>query len=243
MTAPLSPSPAPRMKGGRRLALTSISVAFLGALVAVLAALEPAHAAKLPAFMVFAFVVAGKFIVLAPVLEAGTPYDPYYLAGMIAGMDVFTALFVAVNLDLLYRIRWVGRRLEAMEVRGRETLERRPLYRRLATLGVVLFVMFPLTGTGAIGGTIFGRLIGLGTWRIILAIAAGAVLGSFGMAVGADGLARLLAPVRDTAWFRAVGYGVAAVFLGILVWSGLKSGPPPPEGGPEGSSGADRPAP
>ncbi|MBI4564715.1 MAG: small multi-drug export protein [Planctomycetes bacterium] len=171
------------------------------------------------------FVAAGKFIVLAPVLREDVFFTPFFFAGMVAFMDVCTALLVALHLDVLYRLPWLGRRLRWMERNGRETLERRRFYRRSAFFGVILFVMFPLTGTGAIGGTIFGRLIGLTSARILTAIAIGAVAGSFGLALGAEGLARLLEPVRHTAWFRAIGYGAAAALLAILVWRGIRASP------------------
>jgi Na+/phosphate symporter len=85
-------------------------------------------------------------------------------------------------------------------------------------LGVTAFVMFPLTGTGAIGGTIFGRLVGLGPVKIVSAVALGGVLGSAFMAVNAAWMARAVEPVRDTLWFRAIGVAVIILFVAFLVW-------------------------
>lgn len=219
------------MSGRRRLVLTLGAAGFLAAVVLLLALIEPAHAAKLPGYMVVAFTVAGKFIVLAPALGEEVPYSPYYLATMIALMDVATSLFVVTNLDVLFRIPWLGKRLKGMEENGRRTLELNPWYRRWAAAGVSVFVMFPLTGTGAIGGTIFGRLIGLSAPAILGGIAAGAAIGSYGMALGADGLARVLAPVRHTLGFKIASGLVVTAFLAILVWQAVKP-PPKPAGVP-----------
>lgn len=220
------------MSGRRRLVLTLGAVGFLAAAVLLLALLEPAHAAKLPGYMAVAFTVAGKFIVLAPALGEDVPYSPYYLATMIALMDVATALFVVTNLDVLFKLPWLGKRLKGMEENGRRTLELNPWYKRWAAAGVAVFVMFPLTGTGAIGGTIFGRLIGLWAPSILGGITAGAAIGSYGMALGADGLARVLAPVRDTLGFKIASGLVVTAFLAILVWQALKPSPAPRDPGP-----------
>lgn len=211
-----------------RFARTLIPLGSLAGTLGLLYALAPEHVERLPGYMAFAFVVAGKFIVLAPLLQEGVPYGPYYLATMIALMDVTTALFVALHLDVLYRLPWIGRRLRGMEEYGRRTLEQKPWYRRWAVGGVAVFVMFPLTGTGAIGGTLFGRLIGLSPLQILGGIAAGAVAGSFAMAIFADALARILAPIRHTLGFKIASAAVVGVFLLILIRQAIKSPPAPP---------------
>lgn len=214
----------------KRMLLAALPLGFLALVVALLLAWEPAHAAKLPGFMAAAFVAAGKFIVLAPVVESGVPYSTYYLATMISLMDVATALFVALYLDLLFKAPWLGTRLRALENNGRKTLEARPTYRRWAVAGVAVFVMFPLTGTGAIGGTLFGRLMGLAPGRVLLGITSGAFAGSFGMAAMADLLARVLLPVRDTPAFKVVSYTIVALFLALLIRQALRTPPAaPPE--------------
>jgi uncharacterized membrane protein len=210
------------MKGLLRAVLP---LGFLALVVALLAAWEPAHAGKLPGFMLAAFVAAGKFIVLAPVVEPSVPYSTYYLATMISLMDVATALFVALYLGLLFKVPWIGTRLRALENRGRKTLEEKPSYRRWAVAGIAVFVMFPLTGTGAIGGTLFGRLMGLTPGKVLFGITLGGFSGSFGMAAMADLLARVLLPVRDTPAFKAVSYTVVAVFLLLLLRQVLKAPP------------------
>ncbi len=194
----------------------------LGALTVMAATLTATQFVALKGLIVLTFFYAGKFVVLLPALEREVPFSPYFLAGMVALMDVVTALVVGANLDLLYRTPWAGPRLADLEENGRRMLRARPWLGRLATAGVAVFVMFPLTGTGAIGGTLFGRLIGLRPAAILGGIAAGAIFGSYGMAAGADALAGLLEPIRHTTWFRALGLAVVAGFAGVLVWQGMR---------------------
>lgn len=216
------------MRIHRRAGLTLVPWAFLAGTLGLLYVLAPNHATQLPGYMAFAFVVAGKFIVLAPLLQEGVPYGPYYLATMITLMDITTALFVALHLDVLYRLPGIGRRLRAMEEYGRRTLEEKPWYRRWAIGGVAVFVMFPLTGTGAIGGTLFGRLIGLGPLQILGGIAAGAVAGSFAMAIFADAMARIVAPIRHTLGFKIASAAVVGTFLLLLIRQAIRSASPSP---------------
>ena len=55
--------------------------------------------------------------------------------------------------------------------------------RKVTFAGTVAFVMFPLSGTGAIGGALFSQILGMSKVRALLAILCGAVIGSFGLAL------------------------------------------------------------
>jgi hypothetical protein len=107
--------------------------------------------------------------------------------------------------------------LEGLQEYGREILSERPWMRKLTYLGVVLFVMFPLTGTGAVGGSLFGRLLGMRRFRILTAIALGSAVGSFAIAALADGLSRALPEeVRTSVWFEIVGIGLVTAMVAFL---------------------------
>lgn len=227
-----------RLTSRDRLLLNLAALVLLSTATALAAVvLSTEHLVSLGGLAVFTFFVMGKFVVLLPVLSTDVPFTPYFLAGTVTVMDVATGLVVAANLGQLYRLPWVGRQLSHFEAGGRETLERRPWMRRLATAGVVLFVMFPLTGTGAVGGTLFGRLIGLNAPRVLLGISAGAVAGAYGLAFAAHSLGAVLDEWRHTWWFKAAGYGVILLVVGLLVAGALRSrrrggevetsGPPP----------------
>jgi len=166
------------------------------------------------------FTALGKF---APIvgLGADSPLSVWEWAALVVYMDVSIATLLTFNLGALYRIPLVGPILEGLAEHGQYMLKTRPWLGKLTFVGVVLFVMFPLTGTGAVGGSIFGRLLGLGAWRTWLAIATGAVVGTGIMALFADGIAATLTPEVRGSWrFQAAGLGILAALIAVITWRG-----------------------
>lgn len=164
------------------------------------------------------FTVAGKFAVLASESFGFTPYE---IAALIAYMDLTIGTILVLNLPAVYRIPRVGPMLEDLAEHGHYMLEQRPWLARVTFFGVILFVMFPLSGTGAIGGSIFGRLLGLARRKTLIAIACGAVVGSFTMAFFADRINSAFPPeVRDSWQFKAVGIAVVLVIVAVITWRG-----------------------
>jgi uncharacterized membrane protein len=94
---------------------------------------------------------------------------------------------------------------------------------RVTIVGVMMFVMFPLTGTGAIGGSIFGRLLGLGPRRTMLSIAVGACIGSYGMAAFGETIAGIFTEEVRNSWeFKASGIAALLLMVAIVWWRGRK---------------------
>ncbi|MEL7370568.1 MAG: small multi-drug export protein [Myxococcota bacterium] len=207
-----------------RLVFTAIAiVAVITAVTATAVLLPPQQFLALQGLAIVAGTYAGKFIVLAPVLQSSIPFSSYFLAGLIAFMDIVIGLLVAAYLDVLYAVPWIGEKLRLVEERGHETLGRHPWVGRLAFLGVALLVMFPVSGTGAIGSTVFGRLIGLGPKTIVLGITVGTLIGSFVLAAFARQLSAVLEPVQDEPWFKAIGWGVLIALAIPIVWQYIRS--------------------
>jgi uncharacterized membrane protein len=192
-------------------------------LLAVIAVLQgPEVSAAIVGQAILIFTVLGKFAILQGVLhpEAFTPWE---LATIVAYMDISIAVILVYNLPRLYRIPRLGPTLEDLAEHGLFLLEQHPWLRRITILGVVAFVMFPLTGTGAIGGSIFGRLLGLGPRRTMASIAVGACIGSFGMAAFGHTIAGVFTEeMRDSWEFKAVGVASLLVMVAIVWWRGRK---------------------
>ena len=139
--------------------------------------------------------VAGKFIVVRGLAEGGFFDSPYKLVPLIIYLDVMVATVAVYNMGFLYRIPRFGAKLEAVQQAGVQILARNPWMRKVTFFGIIAFVMFPLSGTGAIGGAFFGRLLGMARPRVMLGIGIGAICGGMAMAwiadVSGEGLQKL----------------------------------------------------
>ena len=181
----------------------------------------PAYAGAIVGQAFLIFTVLGKFAILTgPINET---FSSFELAILVASMDVAIASVLVYNLPRLYRLKRFGQTLEDLAEHGLYMLEQRRWLGRVTFLGVIAFVMFPLTGTGAIGGSIFGRLLGLSARRTLIAIVIGACIGSFGMAFFGDAVTSVFTEEVRQSWeFKAAGIAALAVMVALVWWRGRK---------------------
>lgn len=130
----------------------------------------------------YIFPPAGKETVIPLGIALGLPW--WLIGTSIALLDILAGLFMALNFDAALHIPFLGAWIKKFMDHGQEYLSRRPWIRRFCFTGVVLFVMFPLQGSGGIGATLLGRLLGMPRWDVFSAIVIGAVLGCFLIALG-----------------------------------------------------------
>ncbi len=197
-------------------------VAGIALLIVAAVVKGPGFAAALVTQAVIIFTVAGKFAILQAVL-GDVGFTAVELAALVAYMDISIAVVLVYNLPRLYRLKRIGPTLEDLAEHGLYMLEQKPWLGRVTFAGVIAFVMFPLTGTGAIGGSIFGRLLGLSARRTLAAIGVGACLGSFGMAFFGETVRSVFTPEMQDSWrFKATGVAVLAAMIGVVWWRGRK---------------------
>ena len=146
---------------------------------------------------------AGKESVIPAMIALGI--DPVFAALSIALVDIVGALFLAWNFDLVLRIPLVGWIVGKMEAKARATLERNPWMEDVAFLGLVLFVIVPFQGSGAVGASILGNLISMKPEKIVLAVEIGAISGCLGLA--------FLSSVVVTLMRQSVVLGVLAIIV------------------------------
>jgi uncharacterized membrane protein len=106
----------------------------------------------------------------------GLGLDPVLTFAFIVLVDACTALFFVWNYDYAIRLPYLGRLLAWVERRGHATVEKHKWIRRLAFFGLVIYAALPLEGTGAVGGSVVGRAIGLTSLRTFAAVVTGSVL-------------------------------------------------------------------
>ncbi len=167
-----------------------------------------------------AFFVTGRFIILLGAEQAaeGKTFlkllTPTHLFLMLTWLDMMVAIFVAFHMAVLFRIPWAGGKLKGLVSDGRFVLAKQPWIRRAAFSGLVLFVIFPTSTTGSIGGTIFGRLLGMTRARVLIAIFMGSILGNGIMLLGANFFNKYFS--GDNIWLKLGG--VLAIVLALFLF-------------------------
>jgi uncharacterized membrane protein len=159
-----------------------------------------------------AFLTVGKLVILSGALP-GNPLSKIELAAMEIYMDTLVGYFLAYNIHWLYRLPRAGAWFRRVQDYCRFWLAKQAWMRRWAFTGVMLFVMFPLTGTGAPAGSVLARLGGLGPKTTLVAIFLGSLLGC-----------SLLTAfeVQHHWWFRWAGILLLAILLLLLYLLGRR---------------------
>jgi uncharacterized membrane protein len=152
---------------------------------------------------------AGKESVIPVGIAMGFPW--WLMAFTIMLMDILSGLFMALNFDVALKIPGLGRWIRKFIANGEEFFARRPWLERFSFFGVVMFVMFPLQGSGGIGATLVGRMIGLSPARVLLAIAIGTTIGCTAIALGAEFIKELILA------YPVLGLTIAVLVIVILV--------------------------
>ncbi|MEE2826514.1 MAG: hypothetical protein VYE64_07800 [Planctomycetota bacterium] len=169
------------------------------------------------AFMTF--FVFGRLIILCGLdSNAQDTYQialsPAVLFGLVTYLDFMVALFVTFHMGFLFRIPYVGPKVAMLVWDGRFLLNAQPWVKRVAFFGLVVFVIFPTSTTGSIGGSIFGRLLGLSRYMTVLGILIGSFIGNGIMYLFAKQINQYITP--DNVWLKVVGV-LALVGLVALV--------------------------
>lgn len=107
------------------------------------------------------------------------PYSVHISAVSMAFVDFAVALFMYFNWDLIERIPVLGKWLLKFEEKQRANLSSKKIKKNIAFIFLALFVAFPFQGTGGMGGTVVGRLIGLSAKETLFTILAGSLFGCY----------------------------------------------------------------
>ncbi|MBN2734435.1 MAG: small multi-drug export protein [Methanomicrobiaceae archaeon] len=127
---------------------------------------------------------AGKESIIPLGIALGIPW--YIIAASTMAMDICGALFMTLNFDLALRIPVLGRWIKGVMEGGENFFASHKYLEKLSALGLVLFVVVPFQGSGGIGGTLVGRMMGLSKIKVFISIAIGAFIGSFAIALGIE---------------------------------------------------------
>ncbi len=179
----------------------------------------PGYAMKVISQSLFTFFVAGRFVLLGGV-DAATANSPIAMRPselfcMVTYMDFMTALFVTFHMGVLFRIPRVGPKLAMLVWDGKFFMDSQPWIKRMAFLGLVGFVIFPTSTTGSIGGSIFGRILGLSRWTTIAGVLTGSLIGNSIM----YGFAKQVNKLVANDWkLKLAGVAIIVVAMVLLEW-------------------------
>ncbi len=94
-------------------------------------------------------------------------------------VDFFVGLWMMWNWDLVKLIPFFGTYVRKLEKIGAEKWRKHRYLSQLAYVGLALFVAFPFQGSGGVGATVIGRILGMNKYKVLYSIVAGALFGTF----------------------------------------------------------------
>jgi len=125
---------------------------------------------------------AGKETLIPLGIAYGYPW--YLMAVSLTVLDVLTCMFMIWNFDLVCKAPVFGKWTMACMKAGKRFLTRFPWVKRLAAIGLGIFVLLPFQGSGGIASSVLGKMIGLPSWYIFFAVSIGSFIGSIALAFG-----------------------------------------------------------
>ena len=165
------------------------------------------------------FFIFGRFIVLMGFDAASSDsfkisLRPSELFAMVTYMDFMVALFVTFHMGILFRLPWIGPKIAMLVWDGKFLVDAQPWVKRMAFLGLVIFVIFPTSTTGSIGGSIFGRLLGLSRWLTVGGVLIGSLLGNALMYGFSKQINQYIGP--ENLWIKIAGVAILVVVVFLM---------------------------
>jgi len=153
---------------------------------------------------------AGKESIIPLGIAFGVPW--WLMAAALAMLDVLTGLFMILNFGIALRLPYLGPWISRFLASGDEFMRKRPWLARWRLLGVAFFVFLPFQGTGGVGATVVGMMMGLSPGEILLAIGIGGTAECIVFALGSE----LIYELMMTNLYLGVGVAAAVVLIAIL---------------------------
>ncbi|MBP1929189.1 putative membrane protein [Methanolinea mesophila] len=154
---------------------------------------------------------AGKESIIPLGIALGIPW--WLMAAALALLDVLTGLFMILNFGIALRFPYLGPWISRFIASGNDFMRDRPWLARWRTLGVAFFVFLPFQGTGGVGATVVGMMVGLSPGMILLAIAIGGSAECLMFALGSELIWNLIL----TNVYLGVGVACLVILAAIIM--------------------------
>jgi uncharacterized membrane protein len=142
----------------------------------------------------------------------------WHLAAIFIFINAVSTFFYTYNLDLMQRLPKIGPYMRMSRKNAVATLEQRPWIRRWAVVGISIFVITPLPGSGALGGAIMGRIVGVSKRATVISVSIAGIMIGVLYALLADQLKLMLDRLEQffPPWVR-ISVAVLGSLLAIWV--------------------------
>ncbi len=171
------------------------------------------------------FPPAGKESIIPLVvgeLRRTTGFSPFIIitivATTIAFVDTVTAYFLLWNLYIAEKIPLIGKWLKKFEEFGAQKMKAKPWISKIALVGVALFVVFPFQGSGGVGASILGKVIGMNKYHAWFSIIIGSFSGCFLIATISYYLSGAVLEAFKTSTFQGIGILVVVAVAFIFIY-------------------------
>jgi uncharacterized membrane protein len=166
-------------------------------------------------FLLYFIPPAGKETIIPAAIALGIPWITVCLS--VVFIDIACCLFLLWNFEVLGLIPIIGPRLTQMMRKGSIFLTNHPWLERFFLIGLIAFVLIPFQGTGAVSGTILGKMAGMPQIEIFFAITVGSTLQSFLIGLSVYALNKYLG--LDLWYVVAFFIGIIVLFsIGTFIW-------------------------
>lgn len=112
------------------------------------------------------YILPGGIDFAVPFAVTVLDLTPWQVLLLTMYVDAWVTLFWLWNLDHLTRFERVDRMVTKSRARADKLWARRPWLRFASGVGLALFILIPLPGTGSFTGIVAGKLIELPPWEI-----------------------------------------------------------------------------
>ncbi len=162
------------------------------------------------------FVAVGKFLPLWGV-SGQSSLGPYELSLVIWGLDTLTVVVFVYSFEAFYRLRPLRNALDKLYTNMNLVLQVYPSMKRASVIGVFLFVLFPVSGTGALGASVIGALLGMNRFVVMATVSLGGIVGGLLMAFLAEHSAGALLSLESVQQNPSSKYWITAALVLVIV--------------------------
>ncbi len=144
------------------------------------------------------------------------------VAGTIAYVDVITSYFLLWNLYIVEKIPVLGDWMRKFRDFGAQTMKEKSWIKKVAFVGVALFVMVPFQGSGGVGASILGRVIGMNKYQAWMAIIVGSFSGCFLIATLSHYLGSMVIDIFESSMVQGIGTLAVLGIIFIILYTFFK---------------------